>query len=68
MVQTTRIGQLSFDDIKLSIKNYLKQQSEFTDYNFEGSGLNQIINILAYNAHYDALTGNFLANERPCSV
>ena len=63
MVQTTRIGKLSFEDIKLSIQNYLSQQTEFTDYNFQGSGITQLINILAYNAHYDALTDNYLANE-----
>lgn len=63
MVQKTRIGSLNFDDIKASIKNYLKDQTEFSDYNFEGSNISQLINILAYNAHYDALSANFLANE-----
>lgn len=63
MVQQTRLGKLEFADIKASIVNYLKGQSDFTDYNFEGSGLSQLINILAYNAHYDALVANFLANE-----
>lgn len=63
MVQRTRIGKLDFNDIKDSIKNHLSQQTEFLDYNFEGSGISQLINVLAYNAHYDALTANFLANE-----
>ena len=63
MVARTRLGKLDFADIKASIKNYLSKQEEFTDYNFEGSGLSQLINILAYNAHYDALAANFLANE-----
>lgn len=63
MVQKTRLGSLDFIDIKDSIKNYLSAQTEFTDYSLEGSGITQIINVLAYNAHYDALAANFLANE-----
>ena len=63
MTNPIRLGALDFDDIKASIKNYLKDQSEFTDFNFEGSGMSQLINILAYNAHYDALAANYLANE-----
>lgn len=62
-MQKTRVGTLDFQDIKDSIKNYLSQQTEFLDYNFEGSGINQLINVLAYNSHYDALAANFLANE-----
>lgn len=63
MTANIRIGSLDFDDIKTSIKNYIKNTSEFSDYNFEGSGISQLINILAYNSHYDALAANFLANE-----
>jgi len=62
-MQKIRIGKLDFQDIKDSLKNYLSQQTEFTDYNFEGSNISQLLNILAYNAHYDALAANFLANE-----
>jgi len=62
-MQKTRIGKLDFQDIKDSLKNYLSQQTEFTDYNFEGSNISQLLNILAYNAHYDALAANYLANE-----
>lgn len=61
--QPIRLGSLDFDDIKASIKNYLRDQTEWTDYNFEGSGISQLINVLAYNAHYNSLTANFLANE-----
>lgn len=63
MAQPIRIGSLDFNDIKTSIKNYLKDQTEFSDYNFEGAGITQLINILAYNTHYNALSANFLANE-----
>lgn len=59
----TRIGSLDFDDIKLSIKNYLANQTEFTDYNFEGAAISQLLNVLAYNSHYDSLSANFLVNE-----
>lgn len=58
-----RLGALDFDDIKASLKNYLSKQTEFTDMNFEGSGISQLLNVLAYNAHYDALAANYLANE-----
>ena len=58
-----RLGKLDFADIKSSIQNYLSTQTEFTDYNFAGSGLSQLMNLLAYNSHYDALSANFLANE-----
>lgn len=63
MAQKIRIGSLDFDDVKASIKAFMQTQPEFTDYNFEGSGLSQIINLLAYNTHYSALNANFLANE-----
>lgn len=62
-MENIRIGKLDFQDIKDSLKNFLSQQTEFKDYNFEGSNLSQLLNILAYNAHYNALTANFLANE-----
>jgi hypothetical protein len=58
-----RIGSLDFQDVKDSLKNFLKDQSEFTDYNFEGAGITQLLNILAYNSHYDALAANYLGNE-----
>lgn len=63
MTSLIRLGNLDFADIKASIQNYLSAQTEFTDYNFEGAGLTQLINVLAYNAHYDALSANFLVNE-----
>src|ERR1035437_4239395 len=63
MTNLVRLGSLEYSDIKASIKNFMSQQSEFTDYSFEGSGLTQLINLLAYNSHYDALSANFLANE-----
>lgn len=52
-----------YDQIKVAIKNYLKNQTEFSDYNFEGSALSFLISILAYNSSYNAFIGNMLINE-----
>jgi len=57
------ITELDFDQIKGNMKTYLKGQSQFTDYDFEGSGLNILLDTLAYNTHYNAFLANMLANE-----
>ena len=57
------ITDLDFDTIKTNLKTYLKGQSEFTDYDFEGSGLSVLLDTLAYNTHYNAFMANMLANE-----
>lgn len=58
-----RVGELDFDDIKTNLKNYLRAQSEFTDYDFEGSGMSILLDVLAYNTHYNALYTNLAINE-----
>jgi len=58
-----QVTDLDFDTIKNNLKNFLRQQSEFTDYDFEGSGLNILLDILAYNTHYNAYYLNMVANE-----
>lgn len=58
-----RITELDFDEIKQNLKNYLKSQTEFSDYDFEGSGLSVLLDILAYNTHYNAYYMNMVANE-----
>jgi len=58
-----RIAELDFDTIKSNLKTYLQAQNEFSDYDFEGSGLSVLIDILAYNTHYNAYLANMLANE-----
>jgi len=58
-----QVTELDFDDIKTNLKTYLKGQSEFSDYNFEGSGLSVLIDALAYNTHYLAMNANFAINE-----
>ncbi len=57
------VSELDFDNIKQNLKVFLSQQTEFSDYNFEGSGLSVLLDILAYNTHYLAFNANVLANE-----
>jgi len=63
MAQKLQVTELDFDLIKDNLKTYMKNQNEFTDYNFEGSGLSQIVDLLAYNTHYLAMNANFAMNE-----
>jgi hypothetical protein len=58
-----RVAELDFDEIKENIKNFLRQQSEFTDFDFEGSALSVLIDTLAYNTHYLAFYMNMLSSE-----
>ena len=57
------ITEFDFDDVKDNLKVFLKGQSEFKDYDFEGSGMNIMLDILAYNTHYLGFNANMLANE-----
>jgi len=57
------VTDFDFDDIKLNLKTYLKAQTEFTDYDFEGSGMSILLDLLAYNTHYLGFNANMLANE-----
>jgi len=56
-------ANLDFDQIKVSIKDYLKANSKFTDYDFEGSNLSSIIDILAYNTYITSYNANMVSNE-----
>ena len=58
-----QVSELDFDQIKSNLKTYLRGQPEFTDYDFEGSGLSVLLDVLAYNTHYNALYQNFTVNE-----
>jgi len=58
-----QISDLDFDQIKTNLKAYLKQQSQFQDYDFEGAGLSILLDILAYNTHYNSYYLNMVANE-----
>jgi hypothetical protein len=54
---------LDFDQIKISIKEYLRSNSNFTDYDFEGSNLSVLIDVLAYNTYISSYNANMISNE-----
>jgi hypothetical protein len=62
-VNRINISDLDFDQIKTNLKTFLRSQEEFRDYDFEGAGLNILLDILAYNTHYNAYYLNMVANE-----
>ena len=59
----TQVANLDFDNIKASLKEYLRSQKDFTDYDFEGSALANLIDTLAYNTYYTAFNTNMVVNE-----
>tara|TARA_R110000868_G_scaffold411764_2_gene709288 strand:- start:747 stop:2747 length:2001 start_codon:yes stop_codon:yes gene_type:complete len=63
MATTIKSSALDFNNIKNNLKIYLANQDEFRDYNFEASGLSNILDVLAYNTHLNALIANFALNE-----
>ena len=63
MATNLKVTELDFDDIKTNLKNFLKRQNEFSSYDFEGSGLNILLDVLAYNTHYNALNAHYSLNE-----
>jgi hypothetical protein len=58
-----KVDELNFDQIKSNFKNYLRSQDEFRDYNFEGSGLSVLLDILSYNTYYNAFYLNMAQAE-----
>ena len=58
-----RIAEIDFESIKTNLKEYLRSQAEFTDYDFEGSGMSVLLDILAYNTHYMGYYLNMIGNE-----
>ena len=63
MASKLNISQLNFDDIKANLKRYLSNQNQFKDYDFEGSGMAVLMDLLAYNTHYLSYHANIAANE-----
>ena len=63
MANRLRVTELDFDQVKTNLKTFLKQQTKFQDYDFEGAGLNILLDVLAYNTHYNAYYLNMVANE-----
>ena len=59
----TQVANLDFEQIKTSLKEYLRSQNDFTDYDFEGSALATLIDTLAYNTYYTAFNTNMVVNE-----
>jgi len=57
------VAELDFDAIKNNLKEFLKGQTEFQDYDFEGSAMSVLLDVLAYNTHYNALYNNMSINE-----
>ena len=63
MATTIKSTDLDFDTIKQKLKDYLKSKDEFTDYDFEGAALSNVLDVLAYNTHMNGLIANFALNE-----
>lgn len=67
MAKTTNkridVSELDFDAIKNNLKEFMRGQDEFKDYDFDGSGMSVLVDILAYNTHYNNLYANLAVNE-----
>src|SRR5210317_891619 len=63
MATTIKSSDLDFENIKGRLKTYFQNKSEYADYDFDASGLNNILDVLAYNTHINGLTANFALNE-----
>lgn len=63
MATTIKSTGLDFNAIKDNLKTFLAAKTEFSDFNFEASGLSNILDVLAYNTHYNGLIANFALNE-----
>ena len=61
--QKSKISELDFNTIKSNLKLFLRDQSEFLDFDFEASGMSILLDILAYNTHYISFYYNMIANE-----
>ena len=57
------ITDLEFDSVKNNLKTFLKAQTQFQDYDFDGSGMSVLVDLLAYNTHYMGYYANMLGNE-----
>ena len=59
----TQLNNLDFANVKTALKEYMRAQTDFTDYDFEGSAITQILDVLAYNTYYTAFNTNMVVNE-----
>jgi len=62
-MQPNNLTALDFEDVRSSIKSYLRTRTEFSDYDFDGSSLSYLIDLLAYNTYYTAFNANMAMNE-----
>lgn len=62
-MQYVQVNNLNFEEIKTSLKEYLRSQTDFTDFDFEGSVWSNLLDVLAYNTYYTAFNTNLVANE-----
>jgi hypothetical protein len=62
-MQPNNLTALDFEDIKSSIKSYLRTRTEFSDYDFDGSSLSYLVDMLAYNTYYTSFNANMALNE-----
>ena len=58
-----QLTNLDYFDIKVALRDYLRANSDFTDYDFEGSTLGQLLDVLAYNTYYTSFNANMVVNE-----
>ena len=58
-----KVSELDFDTIKTNLKNFLSDQNELSDYNFDGSAMSVLLDLLSYNTHYNAFYLNMVVNE-----
>jgi len=59
----TQLNNLDFADIKTALKEYMRAQTDFTDYDFEGSAISQMLDVMSYNTYYTAFNTNMVVNE-----
>ena len=58
-----KVSELDFDTIKSNLKNFLSDQNEFADYDFDASAMSVLLDVLSYNTHYNAFYLNMIVNE-----
>ena len=63
MSSNLKVTELDFFQVRENLKDYLKTQTKFKDYDFDGSGISVLLDILAYNTHYNAINANMAINE-----
>ena len=63
MPSYVQVSNLDFQQIKTALKEYLRAQSDFTSYDFEGSSMSVLLDVLAYNTYYTAFNTNMAVNE-----